>query len=122
MAPWTQAFIMIFRLCILKGTSGSSQPPAPPAHPTASSFQILPVCSQNTCIASGSFAGLFPGGSKGYMSVDHARRFASSASVILRQRLPVACRDPQTGVPQICYLNYSRYLRPSDEFIENDPN
>lgn len=30
-------------------------------------------------------------------------------------------RDPQTGVPQICYLDYSRYLRPSDEFIENDP-
>lgn len=31
-------------------------------------------------------------------------------------------RDPQTGVPQICYLNYERYLRPSDEFVENDPN
>jgi len=31
-------------------------------------------------------------------------------------------RDPQTGVPQICYLNYARYLRPSDDFIEMDPN
>ena len=31
-------------------------------------------------------------------------------------------RDPQTGVPAICYLNYERYMRPSDEYIENDPN
>ena len=30
-------------------------------------------------------------------------------------------RDPQTGVPPICYLNYGKYLRPSTEYIENDP-